>query len=204
MNAPIVVTAAFGTYDSPDHLGASVSAMAINIVNTSDSPVSIDWDNCTLTTPDGTNERVIHSEVPYLEASEPQAPSPVPPHGTIEEAIWPASRIERSGPSESGWRESGIEVSDGSVIGLYVSWTQDGETHGAQWKWRFQRREVEDTPPQEVEATPRQDVEDTPRQETEEAPRTTPEAINWLVLVTISLTALGLIVAAVVLGDWGF
>jgi len=187
-DVPIVVTAAFGTYDSSDYAGARVGAMAINIMNTSDSLVSIDWDNCALTTPDGTRERVIHTGVDYLAAGEPQAPSPIPPHGTIEEAIWPASRIERSGPLDLGWGERDIEVLDGSVIGLYISWSQEGTTHGAQWKWRFQSQQVEDAPRQEVEDTPR-----TPR-----------KAINWLVLVTISLTALGLIIAALVLGDWGF
>ena len=184
-DVPIVVTAAFGRRDSSDDVAASVSAMVVNIMNTSDSVVSIQWDNCALTTPDGTSERVIHTGVEYVAAGEPQAPTPIAPRGTIDEAIWPASRIEQSGPLNLGWGEGDIKVLDGSVIGLYISWSQDGATHGAQWRWRFQR----------------QVFEDSPRQEVEDAPRATQKGINWLVLGTISLMALGLIITALVLGE---
>lgn len=73
----------------------SVNRKEIGLVlmNKTSKPIKINWDEVCFITPEGLSKRVIHSGVRYIERDRPQAPSVIPPGGTIWDVIIPSENI---------------------------------------------------------------------------------------------------------------
>jgi len=69
---------------------------SIQIINKTDKPIKIIWDETIITDNYGDTSGVIHSGVKFINKDRPQVPSIVPPNGKFEDIIIPKSHISYS------------------------------------------------------------------------------------------------------------
>ncbi|MGB9757931.1 MAG: carboxypeptidase-like regulatory domain-containing protein [Candidatus Bipolaricaulaceae bacterium] len=109
--------------------------LKITIRNKSNESITILWDECSLVTPYGVSERIIHKGVRFEDKAAPQAPTLIAPQSWLDEVVWPAKRIEWI---VDEWIKWPIPVDDGSRIRLHLTWrTQEGRQRSASWSWRI-------------------------------------------------------------------
>lgn len=77
-------------------------SLGFSIKNNSKKMLRVNWDNCIfqLLTP----QRVIHAGIKYIDKSNPQTPSVIPPYSTIEDNVTPAENIYYIAGQYGGWQ----------------------------------------------------------------------------------------------------
>ena len=83
-----------------NYLSLAMGALEKNIVfvlqNKTDYSMKILWDEASFIKPGGSAQRVIHNGVRFAEKSQPQAPSIVPGHASLNDAVVPVDNVRYS------------------------------------------------------------------------------------------------------------
>jgi hypothetical protein len=77
-------------------------AFQLELTNTTDRPVVIDWNRVEYLDTAGNPHSMIHHGVPYYAPLSAQKPTTVPPGGTITDLLRPADRVVRDGAVRLG------------------------------------------------------------------------------------------------------
>lgn len=77
-------------------LGFTEKSISLFILNRTDYSMKLLWDEASFITPSGKAQRVIHNGIRLADKSQPQAPSVIPGHSTINDSITPAENITYS------------------------------------------------------------------------------------------------------------
>ncbi|MGH7628971.1 MAG: hypothetical protein ACREOF_06200 [Gemmatimonadales bacterium] len=101
-------------------------ALALAVKNAGSRPVSILWDQASLTGPDGVSRRVVHRGIRLVDRGQAMVPTTIPPGGAVEDFVFPADRIDYSTPTRL--RAVNTRVGDGWSYGQYFERLRAGET----------------------------------------------------------------------------
>ena len=71
--------------------------LGFDLLNKSDSPMKILWDDAAYVDITGQNRRVIHSGVTLMDRNSPQAPSVIPSKGRLNDIVYPSDHISYYG-----------------------------------------------------------------------------------------------------------
>jgi hypothetical protein len=71
--------------------------LGFDLLNKSDSPVKIVWDDAVYVDITGQNRRVIHSGVKLADRNSPQAPSVIPNKGRLNDIVYPSDHVSYYG-----------------------------------------------------------------------------------------------------------
>ena len=74
--------------------------LAIQIINKTDKPIKIIWDETLLTDNNGRTSGIVHSGIKFINIDKPQVPSVIPPKKTLTDVIIPKTHIYYS----DGWK----------------------------------------------------------------------------------------------------
>lgn len=77
-------------------MGAMEKNLVFVLQNKTDYSMKVLWDEASFIKPGGSAQRVLHNGVRFVEKSQPQAPSVIPGHATLNEAIVPSDNIRYS------------------------------------------------------------------------------------------------------------
>jgi hypothetical protein len=91
-----------GFFMAEDHLMRIIWAgpddrLGFDLLNKSDGPVKILWDDAAYVDITGQSRRVIHSGVKLVERNSPQAPSVIPSKGRLNDIVYPSDHISYYG-----------------------------------------------------------------------------------------------------------
>jgi len=71
----------------------SSSQITVSVLNKTDAPAVISWDEVSYIDPTSTSHRVIHGNTRLIERDKPQVPQVIPPTAKITEALYPADYV---------------------------------------------------------------------------------------------------------------
>jgi len=126
--------------------GGSARGLDVVMTNSTDSLLTILWDESAMVLPDGQSARVIHTGVRIIDKAAPQAPTAIAPNSRATEAVWPASHVTTSEyfPTQS------VRLWNNCTISLYLTIQDNTGKHTEHWKWVFTERVVPAAPRREV------------------------------------------------------
>lgn len=113
------------------------------LYNKTNSQIKINWDGNSLTGIDGVSRRVIHRGIRLMDRNSPQAPTIVPPFGTIQDSIIPS---ELYSLGEYGWYKRELfpgedkSIYQNKTVSVYMPLEKDGKT--LPYNFRFTIRSI--------------------------------------------------------------
>jgi hypothetical protein len=88
----------------------SKSQVLFEIQNMTDSGIKINWDDISFISPTNRASRVVHSGIRFIDKSNPQAPTVIPPKSKISDILIPSENVSFS----TGWNEGSLFEGDTS------------------------------------------------------------------------------------------
>ncbi len=72
----------------------SKTSLDFVLQNKGDAPIKIDWNTVSFVSPAGLAQSVIHNGIKLIDKAAPKAPSMIPPHAKVNDAIIPVENVE--------------------------------------------------------------------------------------------------------------
>lgn len=120
-----------GTFDVSS-LGRAQS-LVLTIINQSSNLVTVLWDECAMVLPDGSSQRIIHTDVRIIDRAAPQAPTAIAPNSRTTESVWPSQYFSIG----KYVHERDISLQDQGIIRLYLTCQIGDGRHTEEWAWVF-------------------------------------------------------------------
>ncbi|HEX6040130.1 hypothetical protein [Longimicrobium sp.] len=100
-------------------VSASADRLSVVVVNRTDVPARILWEDASYVDTDGSTSHVMRQSTRFAEQGAAQSPSVVPAGGTVEERVIPASLIRFRAATFGGWDPAWL-LSDKAAVGQRV------------------------------------------------------------------------------------
>lgn len=110
------------------------TGFALFVVNESQEPVRVVWDETSIVSTDGSASRVIHEGVRFLDMNRSQPPTIIPPGARIEDYIGPTNRISFS---TNEWVEYPLigNIEEGDAISAFLAIEVGGDDRNVNVKF---------------------------------------------------------------------
>jgi len=117
--------------------------IGFTLENLSSDPITIDWDNSSITLPSNEASNVLREGMDYSDAGDSVAPTTVPPGTRVIDALCPTRNIEYTPPDV--WSLLPMRIQVGTEVGLHLA--VSGGKEDRLYDFRFTAITIEDPLP---------------------------------------------------------